>query len=82
LAAETARVAAAVSGTRNATVFSAALRLGRLVVLGALAEEQVVAALTEACTVHIGLDGFTAAEARRAVVNGLHYAAAGSRTRR
>jgi hypothetical protein len=82
LAAEAAGVAAAEPGTRNSTVFSAALRLGRLVTLGTLTEEQVVAALTEACTVHIGLDGFTVAEARRAVVNGLRYAAGGSGTRR
>lgn len=78
LSAEVARVAAAEPGTRNSTVFSAALRLGRLVTLGVLTEQQVVAGLIEACTIHIGLDGFTAAEARRAVVNGLRYAAAGA----
>ena len=43
----------------------------------------MTAALTEACTVHIGLDGFTAAEARRAIANGLRYTPArGSRNRR
>jgi hypothetical protein len=74
LAAEAGRVSVAAPGSRNTTLFTAALRLGRLVAAGVLDESAVGAALADACAVHVGRDGFTAGEAARAVHNGLQYA--------
>jgi hypothetical protein len=74
LADEAGRVSVAAPGSRNITLFTAALRLGRLVAAGALDESTVGAALVDACAVHVGRDGFTTAEAARAIRNGLQYA--------
>jgi hypothetical protein len=60
-------------GTRKAVVFRAAVSLGTLVAAGVLDETEARELLTAACTVHIGVDGFTAAEVDRAVANGLRY---------
>ena len=46
-----------------------------IAVIRVLDEDTVTAALLEACSVHIGHDGFTAPEAERAIRNGLGYAA-------
>ena len=74
VAAEAGRVSAAAPGSRNSTLFTAALRLGRLVAAGVLDQSAVSAVLADACAVHIGRDGFTAAEAVRTIRNGLQYA--------
>jgi hypothetical protein len=74
LAAEADRVSVAAPGSRNTTLFTAALRLGRLSAAGVLDESAAGAALVDACAVHIGRDGFTAGEAARAIRNGLQYA--------
>jgi hypothetical protein len=74
LAAEAGRVSVAAPGSRNTTLFTAALRLGRLVAAGVLDESTVGAALVDACADHVGRDGFTAGEAARAIRNGLQYA--------
>lgn len=73
------KVSAAAPGSRNTTLFTTALRLGRLVAAGVLDEGTVTAALFDACSVHIGRDGFTVEEAGRAIRNGLGYAAPRSR---
>ena len=73
LAGETAIVRRAVPGRRNSTLFHAAVRLGTLVGAGVLDEADVRAELIRASTVHIGRNGFTAAEADRTVANGLRY---------
>ena len=70
---ETAGVAAAGPGGRNARLFGAAVRLGQLVAGGLLAEDEVVLALEAAAARHVGIDGFTAGEVTRAVDNGLSY---------
>jgi hypothetical protein len=70
---EVALIRRAAVGTRNAVVFRAAMSLGTLVAAGILDNNEALELLTAACTVHIGVDGFTAAEADRAVVNGLRY---------
>lgn len=70
---EVALVRRARPGTRNTVVFRAAVSLGTLVAAGALDETEARELLTAACTVHIGADGFTAAEVDRAVANGLRY---------
>ena len=75
---EVGRVVAASPGCRNASLFTAALRLGRLAAAGLLDETEVVALLGAACENHLGVDGFTAAEADRAIGNGLRYS--GSRS--
>jgi hypothetical protein len=74
LAAEAGRVSVAAPGSRNITLFTAALRLGRFVAAGVLEDSAVGAALVDACAVHVGRDGFTAGEAARAIRNGLQYA--------
>lgn len=70
---EADRVRAALPGTRNALLFHAAVRLGTLVAAGVLADGDVRAVLLTACSVHIGVDGFSVAEAERAIGNGLRY---------
>lgn len=70
---EVALVCRARPGTRNTVVFRAAVSLGTLVAAGVLDETEAREVLIAACTVHIGLDGFTTAEAERAVINGLRY---------
>jgi hypothetical protein len=73
LAGEARKVAAAGMGTRNHTLFRAAASLGELVAAGMLTEDAVTGALLAAASVHIGIDGFTGAEARRAIANGLAH---------
>lgn len=58
-------------GRRNTAVFAAACRLGELVGAGVLDEQEAVHALRDAALVHVGVDGFTVAEADRAIGNGL-----------
>lgn len=70
---EVASIRRARPGTRNTVVFRAAVSLGTLVAAGVLDESEACEILTAACTVHIGTDGFTIAEAKRAVANGLRY---------
>jgi hypothetical protein len=61
------------TGTRNTVLFRAGVRLGTLVCRGVLDKQQVQDELRAASTVHCGIDGFTAAEAERAITNGLRY---------
>ncbi|WP_280450809.1 hypothetical protein, partial [Nocardia cyriacigeorgica] len=68
-------VARAAPGARNVTVFRSALRLGRLVAAGEISESHARAALAEAARTHVGIEGFTDAEADRAIDNGLRYTA-------
>ncbi|WP_405166447.1 bifunctional DNA primase/polymerase [Nocardia sp. NBC_01499] len=72
---EARQVANAAPRTRNATLFRAALALGRLVAAGELTEQQVRAELTTAAVKHVGIDGFTHNELDRAITNGLTYGA-------
>jgi hypothetical protein len=60
-------------GTRNSRLFGAAVRLGELAAAGLLTEQEVTGALLDAANRHVGVDGFTAAEADRTVGNGLTY---------
>lgn len=73
LRAEASLVRAAGTGTRNACLFGAAVRLGQLAAAGVLDEHQVRTALVRASSVHLGIEGFTDAEAARAIGNGLAY---------
>lgn len=70
---EAAAVRVAGSGTRNSRLFGAAVRLGQLAAAGLVSEQDVTAVLLSAADRHVGVDGFTAAEAVRAVGNGLAY---------
>jgi hypothetical protein len=70
---ETDLVRAARPGTRNAVLFRAAVRLGSLAAAGLLDEQDVRHQLAAAGSVHVGVDGFTAGEADRAITNGLCY---------
>lgn len=70
---EAAEVRDAEPGTRNSRLFGAAVRLGQLAAAGLLCEADVTAVLLQASDRHVGVDGFTAAEAARAVANGLTY---------
>lgn len=73
VAGEVAAVRAAAPGTRNSCLFGAAFRLGQLAAAGLLDRVHVTDELLSAAAVHIGVDGFTPAEAERAVANGLRY---------
>jgi len=73
LEAESDQVRRAAVGTRNTTVFHAARRLGQFVAAGLLDDEQITAALYAAAVHHVGIDGFTDAEATRAISNGLRH---------
>ena len=64
---EVTRMAAAVEGSRNVTLNTAAFRLGQLVTIGLLE----AAAVTEALTTAAAETGLTAAEARATVRSGL-----------
>jgi hypothetical protein len=70
---EAGRVRHAAIGTRNAVLFSAAARLGRLSAQGMLPTDQAYDALRAAADPHIGVAGFTPAEADRTIRNGLHH---------
>lgn len=74
---ETAAVRTAAVGTRNHRLFRAAARLGDLVAAGRLTETAAHDALHAACHTHIGVDGFTTAEARRCIDNGIDRARRG-----
>jgi hypothetical protein len=73
LAREASGVRAAEPGIRNSCLFGAAVRLGQLAAAGLISENDVSAALLHAADRHVGVDGFTAAEAARAIGNGLAY---------
>ena len=73
VAGEVAAVRAAASGTRNSRLFGAAFRLGQLAAAGLLDRAHAADVLLSAAAVHTGVEGFTAAEAERAVANGLRY---------
>ncbi|WP_062985977.1 bifunctional DNA primase/polymerase [Nocardia anaemiae] len=76
LAGEAERVARARVHLRNHTLFRSALVLGRLVAAGEVSEHDARTVLTDAAAAHIGVEGFTAAEAHRAVSNGFRYSRA------
>lgn len=71
LAGESRAVEQALPGTRNSTLFRAALNLGQLCGAGVLDPAVVEDALLAAARIHIGAAGFTRAEARRAIGNGI-----------
>jgi hypothetical protein len=71
VAGEARAVAAARSGTRNHRLFGAAASLGELIGAGLLDQHTATEALLAAAGVHVGVDGFTLAEARRAIGNGI-----------
>jgi hypothetical protein len=71
VAGEIAHVQAARSGARNQTLFCAALALGQLVGAGLVDETTVRDVLLAACVDHVGVDGFTAAEANTTIASGL-----------
>jgi Bifunctional DNA primase/polymerase, N-terminal len=68
---ETNAVTDARPGVRNTTLFRAAANLGRLVGAGLLDETTATNSLITAAATHIGVDGFTNAEAHRTIANGL-----------
>ena len=68
---ESVAVASASVGQRNITLFRAAANLGQLVGSGLLEETAATRALESAATVHIGVQGFTSAEAAHTIANGL-----------
>jgi hypothetical protein len=82
LQAETDQVRRAAVGTRNTTVFHAARRLGQLAAAGLLDHQQIIAALRAGAVHHVGIDGFTDAEAARAISNGLRHGHRHPRTAR
>ncbi|MEV6138148.1 bifunctional DNA primase/polymerase [Nocardia sp. NPDC051990] len=76
LAAEAEQVARARVHLRNHTLFRSALVLGRLVAADEVSEHDARTVLTDAAAAHIGVEGFTAAEAHRTVSNGFRYSRA------
>ena len=64
-------VALAEVGRRHATLNKAAFTLGRLVGGGGLTESDARAALHEAASCHVGVDGWTAAHAEKTIGDGL-----------
>jgi len=75
LAGESAAVEQAPKGQRQITLLTAARTLGRLVGGGELDADNAHALLLDAAAVHIGVDGFTQAEADRTVTRGMSYGA-------
>ncbi|MFI6958486.1 bifunctional DNA primase/polymerase [Nocardia sp. NPDC050408] len=73
LASEAERVAHARVHLRNHILFRSALVLGRLVAADEVSENDARTVLTDAAAAHIGVEGFTAAEAHRTVSNGFRY---------
>lgn len=73
VAGECTRVRRARTGTRNSTLFQAAVRLGTLVGAAVLDQQHVQEQLRAASSVHCGTAEFTTAEAERAIANGLRY---------
>ncbi|WP_406238462.1 bifunctional DNA primase/polymerase [Nocardia sp. NBC_01009] len=72
---QSARVRAARTGTRHRAVLLAANSLGRLVGAGLLDHDHAHTVLLSAAQIHVGVDGFTQAEADRTISDGLTYAA-------
>ncbi|MFR9773183.1 hypothetical protein [Nocardia sp. SC052] len=62
-------------GVRHRTLLLAANSLGRLVGAGLLDLDHAHAVLADAAHIHVGVEGFTAAEAERTITDGLTYAA-------
>ncbi|PXX53429.1 bifunctional DNA primase/polymerase-like protein [Nocardia tenerifensis] len=77
---EIQRIVSARVGTRNDTLFRAALTLGRLVAGGELDRHDTDSALAVAASVHVGSHAFTAEEVTRTIANG--FAAGAQRPRR
>lgn len=75
LAGESAAVEQAPKGQRQITLLTAARSLGRLVGGGELDADNAHALLLDAAAVHIGVDGFTQAEAERTITRGMAYGA-------
>ena len=73
LESETRAVAAARTGTRHRVLLKAARTLGRLVGGGELDDHSARAALLEAGSSHIGIDGCTLAEVHRTIEDGVEY---------
>jgi hypothetical protein len=71
VAGEAQAVSHARTGTRNHTLFRAAVNLGQLVGAGLLDEATAEEALLAAAARHVGFEGFTNTEAHRTVSNGL-----------
>lgn len=70
---ETRAVAAARTGTRHQVLLRAARTLGRLVGGGELDDHGARAALLQACSGHIGVDGCTVEEVYRTIWDGVEY---------
>ena len=70
---ETRAVAAARTGTRHRVLLKAARTLGRLVGGGELDDHDARAALLEACSSHIGIDGCTLDEVHRTIDDAVEY---------
>ncbi|PPK94223.1 bifunctional DNA primase/polymerase-like protein [Kineococcus xinjiangensis] len=75
IAREVRRVEEAPCGQRNRALFVAAIALGQLVAGGAVSDAYVREVLDQAAAVHVGRDGFTAAEAHRTITSGLRVGA-------
>jgi hypothetical protein len=70
---ETRAVTAARTGTRHRVLLKAARSLGRLVGGGELTDEAARAALSEAASGHIGVDGCTLGEVQRTIADGVEF---------
>lgn len=70
---ESRAVAVARTGTRHQALLKAACALGRLIGGGELAETDARTALLEACSAHIGIDGFGLEEVLRTIEDGVEY---------
>jgi hypothetical protein len=80
VAGETAKVRLALPGSRNHTLFCAAVALGQLVAGGQLDERAAGSALTDATAVHITNRAFTPSEAEATIRSGLRTGARNPRT--
>ncbi len=81
IAAETGHVRHAASGQRNHALFCASVALGQLVGGRQVDETTVHDLLLAACVDHVGVDGFTAAEANATIASGLGRGKTQPRTR-
>ncbi|MBC3189460.1 bifunctional DNA primase/polymerase [Pseudonocardia sp. C8] len=77
---ETDKVTRAAKGRRQITLLDAARVFGQLVGGGELDADNAQAVLLEAAAAHIGIDGFTRAEAERTVTRGMNYGMQAPRT--
>jgi hypothetical protein len=80
IAGETAKVRVALPGSRNHTLFCAAVALGQLVAGGKLDERAARSALTDATAAHITNSAFTPSEAEATISSGLRTGARNPRT--